>query len=226
MGLRWELHTPWDEVHNRQTNFGLISGQVFLSGQSCPFSDCNALYNQYNGITNFQPRLGFAYNPLKNTVVRAAYTLSSYLEGTGTNLRLPINPPFAHETDATYTSLSLPTTTLSQGFTPLAGTNGNEFAGATLRMWDPNVRPALANQWNFTVQQQFANNTTLQVGYVGQRTTHLMVPMPYLQEKLLANGTVAPSDYLSGNPTLQSEIGVSGRRPIATRAITPSRQCC
>jgi TonB dependent receptor len=211
LGLRYELHTPWDEVHNRQSNFGLISGQLYLSGQSCPYSDCNALYNQYNGITNWQPRIGFAYNPLKNTVVRAAYTLSSYLEGTGTNLRLPINPPFAHETDAQYTSLPFPTTTLSQGFTPLTGTNSNPFAGATLRLWDPNVRPAVSNQWNFTIQQQFANNTTLQLGYVGQRTTHLMVPMPYLQEKLLSNGTVVPSDYLSGNPTLQSEIGqISG----------------
>ena len=209
LGLRYELHTPWDEVDNRQSNFGLISGQVYLSGQSCPYSDCNALYNEYNGITNWQPRIGFAYNPWKNTVVRSAYTLSSYLEGTGTNLRLPINPPFAHETDAQYTSLSLPTTTLSEGFAPL--TNPNPFIGATLRLWDPNVRPAVANQWNFTIQQQFANNTTLQVGYVGQRTTHLMVPMPYLQEKLLPNGTVAPSDYLSGNPTLQSEIGqISG----------------
>src|ERR1051326_947067 len=82
LGLRWELHTPWDEVKNRQTNFGPISGQVYLSGQSCPYNDCNALYNQYNGITNFQPRIGFAWNARKNTVVRAAYTLSSYLEGT------------------------------------------------------------------------------------------------------------------------------------------------
>ena len=211
LGLRWELHTPWDEVRNRQSNFGLISGQVYISGQPCPYSDCNALYNQYNGITNFQPRVGFAYNAFKNTVVRAAYTLSSYLEGTGTNLRLPINPPFAHETDAQYTSLPLPGSTLSQGFLPLVGTNSDPFAGATLRVWDPNVRPAVSNQWNFTIQQQFAANTTLQVGYVGQRTTHLMVPMPYLQEKLLPNGTVAPSDYLAGNPALQNDIGqISG----------------
>jgi hypothetical protein len=211
LGLRWELHTPWDEVRNRQTNFGLISGQVYISGHPCPYSDCNALYNQYNGITNFQPRVGFAYNAFKNTVVRAAYTLSSYLEGTGTNLRLPINPPFAHETDAQYTSLPLPGSTLSQGFLPLVGTNSDPFAGATLRVWDPNVRPAVSNQWNFTIQQQFAANTTLQVGYVGQRTTHLMVPMPYLQEKLLPNGTVAPSDYLAGNPALQNDIGqISG----------------
>ncbi len=212
LGLRYEDHTPWVEVDNRQSNFGLISGQVYIAGQSgCPYTNCRALYNSYNGITNWQPRIGFAYNPLRNTVVRGAYTLSSYLEGTGTNLRLPINPPFAHETDAQYTSLDFPTTTLSQGFTPLTGTNSNPFQGATLRLWDPNVRPAVSNQYNFTIQQQFANNTTLQVGYVGQKSTHLMVPMPYLQEQLLSNGTVAPSVYLSGNPTLQSEIGqISG----------------
>ncbi len=128
LGLRWELHTPWDEVKNRQTNFGPISGAIYASGQSCPYNDCNALYNQYNGIENFQPRIGLAWNVRKNTVVRAAYTLSSYLEGTGTNLRLAINPPFAHETNAIYTSDSLPGSTLSDGFLPLASSTGDPFA--------------------------------------------------------------------------------------------------
>jgi len=211
LGVRWELHTPWCEVHNRQDNFGLFSGQIEYPDQNG--NNC-ALYNQYNGITNFQPRVGLAWNARKNTVVRAAYTLSNYLEGTGTNLRLPINPPFAHETSANYTtsqylSDSLPPTTLDQGLTPIASSTG--FASATLRVWDPNIRPAVANQWNFTIQQQFAGSTTLQVGYVGQRTTHLMVPMPYFQEQLISPGVTAPSPYLAGNPTLTSEISqISG----------------
>jgi len=208
LGLRWELHTPWCEVHDRQVNFGLISGAIEYpdqNGENC------ALYNQYNGITNYQPRVGIAWNARKNTVVRAAYTLSNYLEGTGTNLRLPINPPFAHETFADYTrsqysSLSVPPSTLSDGFLPLEANPGNPFVGAGLRLWDPNVRPAVANQWNLTIQQQFAKDLTFQAGYVGQKTTHLMVPMPYFQGQLLSNGTVAPTIYLSGNPTLQNEI--------------------
>ena len=206
-GLRWELHTPWCEVDNRQVNFGLISGAVEMPNQNG--NNC-ALYNQYNGITNFQPRLGVAWNVRKNTVIRSAYTLSNYLEGTGTNLRLTINPPFAHETDANYTSLSVPTTTLSEGLTPLAASS-NPYEGAGLRVWDPNVRPAVANQWNFTVQQQFANSMTLQVGYVGQKTTHLMVPMPYFQSQLLSNGQVVGSPYLSGNPYVYDAISqISG----------------
>jgi hypothetical protein len=208
LGLRYQLHTPWVEVKNRQANFGLISGQLLLAGQN---GASEALYNQYNGITNWQPRIGVAWSPTRNTVVRAAYTLSTYLEGTGTNLRLTINPPFAAEHNANYTTLTtgLPGSTLDQGFVPLQASD--PFAGATLRLWDPNVRPAVANQWNFTVQRQLGSNTTLQVGYAGQKTTHLMVPMPYLQSSLNANGTVTPSVYLSGNPTLQKQIGqISG----------------
>ena len=208
LGLRWELFTPWVEVKNRETNFGLISGAIEFPGQN---GNSRALYNTYNGITNFQPRIGVAWNVRNNTVVRAAYTLSSYLEGTGTNLRPTINPPYAHETDATYTSLSLPGSTLNQGFLPLEANPGNPFQGALIRLWDPNVRPAVSNQWNITIQRQFAGSTTLQVGYVGQRTTHLMVPMPYFQKELLSNGTVVGSPYLSGNPTLYNEISqISG----------------
>ncbi|MGI8961664.1 MAG: carboxypeptidase regulatory-like domain-containing protein [Bryobacteraceae bacterium] len=208
LGLRWELHTPWIEVKDRQANFGLFSGAVEIAGQN---GNSRALYNQYNGITNYQPRIGIAWNPRRNTVIRSAYTLSSYLEGTGTNLRLPINPPFAHEQNATYSSLAFPGSTLSEGFLPLLANLGDPFAGATLRVWDPNIRPAVSNQWNFTVQQQFGNGTTLQAGYVGQRTTHLAVPISYLQKQLLPDGTVANSPYLSGNPALQSEIGqISG----------------
>ncbi len=63
-GLRWELHTPWVEVKDRQTNFGLISGAVEFPGQN---GNSNALYNTYNGITNFQPRVGLAWNVKKDT---------------------------------------------------------------------------------------------------------------------------------------------------------------
>src|SRR6202034_199348 len=191
LGLRWELHTPWDEVHNRQTNFQEYTGAVLLSGQTNLFNDNNALYNQYNGIANFQPRIGLAYSPDTKTVVRASFGVSSYLEGTGTNLRLTRNPPWQTGHLVTYSSASdlvLPPTTLDQGFagfssagacTPAAAQASSPacFAGATIFTWDPNDRPAVANQWNVSVQHQFGNSTTLQVAYVGQNNDHLMVPI-------------------------------------------------
>ncbi len=223
LGLRWELHTPWVEVDNREANFNLSTGQEYIAGQSCPWNNCNALYNQYNGITNFQPRLGFAYTPGgSKTVIRGGYTLSNYLEGTGTNLRLPINPPFAVEHDNQYTGQpynQLPGSTLDQGFLPFTENAGSQFADVTLRVWDPNIRPAVANQWNLTVQRQITSTATLAVSYVGERTTHLMVPMPYFQKVLNANGTVSPTEYLAGNPQLLSEIGqISGTASIGNQS--------
>lgn len=220
LGLRYELHTPWVEVHNRQTNFGLISGALEQPGQN---GNSAALYSTYNGIGNWQPRIGFAWSPGDGkTVIRGAYTLSSYLEGTGTNLRLTLNPPYGLEHSLDYTNLAYPSSTLDQGFTPIGGTATCTqallvayspvcFAGVNIRLWDPNVRPAESNQWNFTVQRQFGSSTTAQVAYVGQKVTHLMVAMPYLQRYLEPNGTTVPSPYLSGNPVLQNEIGqISG----------------
>ena len=221
LGLRWELHTPWTEVDHRQANFDLVTGQEYLSGQSCPYNNCNALYNQYNGITNFQPRIGAAWSPNNKFVVRAGYTMSNYLEGTGTNLRLPINPPFAHENDNQYTDSNLfgvkPGSTLDQGFLPF-NSGGNGLAGVTLRVWDPNVRPAVSNQWNVSLQYQLNSTTTVQASYVGQRATHLMVPMPYFQSVLNPDGTVSPTRYLAGNPTLLSEVGqISGTASIGNQ---------
>ncbi len=77
LGLRWELHTPWVEVDNRQANFDLVTGAEYIANQN---GASRALYNQYNGITNFQPRLGIAWTPGGGkTVIRAGYTLSNYL---------------------------------------------------------------------------------------------------------------------------------------------------
>ncbi len=219
LGLRYETHLPWVEVDNRQGNFGLYSGTEYFAGQSgCPYSNCRALYNNYNGLLNWQPRIGLAYSLFGGkTVVRAAYTLSSYLEGTGTNLRLPMNPPYRQPNfSVTYpTSQALPSTTTDQGLIPPPP--GNPFQGAELRVWDPNVHPAGVNQWNFSIQQQFSNNLTLTASYVGQHGTGLMEPLA-LDEGIVVqgpgatsvtnpNGYVVPGPYFAGNPTLKNEIG-------------------
>ena len=46
------------------------------------------------------------------------------------------------------------------------------------------MQPAIADQWNLTIQHQFWNDTTFQIGYVGQKGTHLMVPFDFAQRVL------------------------------------------
>ena len=228
LGLRYEAHTPWVEANNQQSNFNPVTGQVEIAGQG---GAGQALYNGTYGGKDFQPRLGFAWTPGRfggHTVVRGAFTISDYLEGTGTNLRLPLNPPFdggaaaGGEFQTQYLLQPLPSTTASDGIIapPPAGLscpNLTCFNGAVLRMWDQNVQPAIDDQWNLTVQQQFNPKTTLQVGYIGQTAYHLMVPFYYGQ-------AVAEAASSCGKPpcTSPSPFFANGEGPALLAAINTS----
>ncbi|MGB2625967.1 MAG: carboxypeptidase regulatory-like domain-containing protein [Candidatus Acidiferrum sp.] len=224
LGLRYEAHTPWIERNDLQSNYNMQTGLIEYANQN---NASRALYNGTYGGKDFQPRLGFAWTPEKlggRTVFRGAFTVSSYLEGTGTNLRLPLNAPFdggapgSPEFQTQYLNQSLPNTTASQGIiappnTGLSCPNYSCYAGIVFRLWDPNVQPAIDDQWNLTVQHQFAGNITAQIGYVGQVAYHLMVPFSYGQLVAQPNsacGTppcTAPSPYFAANEQLANLIG-------------------
>jgi len=214
LGLRYDAHTPWVEANNDQANYNFVTGNIDLAGKG---GASRGLYQGFYGGRDFQPRIGFAWTPAAlgdHTVIRGAFTVSSYLEGTGTNLRLTLNPPFTPaEINAIYNNASLPLTNTTDGIAGSASAASCDapayacYAQAFLRVWDPKVQPAIADEWNLTVQHQFAGNTTVQVGYVGQRGTHLMVPFDYAQRVLLPGGATAPSPYFAANPTLYSVLG-------------------
>jgi hypothetical protein len=221
LGLRYQFFTPWIETKDLQANYNMATGNIDLANQN---GASRALYNGVYGGKDLEPRIGFAYTPGgrfgTHTVIRGAFTISSYLEGTGTNLRLPINPPFSPaELNTQYNNLALPLTTSTNGIVGSAG--GASCAPPTyacysqnfLRVWDPNTQPALDDQWNLTIQHQFWGDTTFQIGYVGQRGTHLMVPFDYAQRLLLPNSScatapcTAPSPFFAANPTLYNVLG-------------------
>jgi Carboxypeptidase regulatory-like domain len=210
IGLRYENRTPWTELHNRQLNVNINTGALEFPGSdpvptgvvgTNGFS--NGLYPATNGLLDFEPRLGFAWSPVAGqgkTVVRGGFAISSFLEGTGTNLRPTQNPPFTpSQSAATNSQTGTAAFEIENAFAAAAPPAGDPFINSTMLTWY-NVKPAVADQWNLTVQQQIARNTTFQIGYVGQRTTHLMVPIDLDQGNLHADGTIT-YPYIGGlNP--------------------------
>jgi len=225
LGVRYEAHTPWIETNNHQVNYDISTQQIVYASSD---TGNRALYSGVYGLKDFQPRIGFAWTPEMlggHTVIRGAFTISDYLEGTGTNLRLPLNPPYSPaELDVPYHGVALPGSTLSDGILGTASTGTacpdySCYAGAQLRIWDPTVQPAISDQWNLTVQRQFWGNTTFQLGYVGQRGVHLMVPFDYAQLQQTATNNscptytsttpcVAPSLYFANNQALANTMSV------------------
>jgi hypothetical protein len=216
VGLRYEDHTPWTEIHNRMVNFGLFTGDIEVAGQG---GNSRSLVNSYNGIGNYQPRIGLAWSPGSGKmVVRAAYSVSSYMEGMGANLRMSQNRPFVPAVS------SVSASNAQDGFGPpaplCAGADLACYNGVRIFPWDPNLRPANVQQWNLSVQQQLSNQTTFQIGYVGQRGAHLVVPELITQRLLAAPGSCPPSTpaapcpgipgpFLAGNPALRDEITIN-----------------
>ena len=216
LGLRYEAVTPWVEVNDRQVNVNIQTGELEYPGNT-PVRGVGkngfsrGLYNTTYGLPNFQPRFGFAWSPAMfdhKTVIRGAYTISSYLEGTGTNLRLTQNPPNTPPQSQAFNTTTAGATPFASEAGPVAGTviGGNPFLGATMLAWDRTVQPAMAQQWNLTIQHQVAPDTTVQVGYVGQHGTHQMIPLQLQQGILQANGKVAPTGLIGG----QNAPGVNG----------------
>jgi carboxypeptidase family protein len=216
LGLRWELNTPRAAQDGNAVNYQLLGGDLITS-QVNNQGLGPALYKQYNGIANFQPRIGIAWQPgfLKNTVVRAAYGVSSFNESNGVNNLLTANPPFQQANNITFApTTDLPGSTLDQGFTgfPTGCTLALAeafapvcFSGVTTHAFALNIRPAVQQEWNLNVQRQFGNSTTVQIGYVGQNDQHLSNIIMLQQNQLNADGTISPSPFL--NSALLSEPG-------------------
>lgn len=210
LGLRYEARTAWTELHNRQLNVNIYTGALEFPGSDAVPNGVvgtngfpAGLYGNTWGLPDFQPRLGFAWSPALwsgKTVIRGGIAVSSFQEGTGTNLRPTQNPPFTpSQSAATNVATGTAAFNTETAFAAAAPPAGDPFINSTMLTWT-NVQPAVADQWNLTVQQELAKNTTFQIGYVGQRTTHLMVPIDLDQGDLHPNGTIT-YPYIGGlNP--------------------------
>src|SRR6185437_12808526 len=202
LGLRYELTTARTTENGQDVNFDLITGAPKVG-----FG-----YNTYKGIGNFQPRIGLAWQPnwqsiwLRNMVVRAAYGISGFMEANGVN-NLPYqNPPFvqAHEI-INLPNQALPSSTLSQGFSgfpasactvaTLQSLSPACLQGATLHLTNPDLRPAMDQQWNLTLQRQLGTRTSVSVAYVGNKIDHMSDIFIFNQLQLVSPGVTAPGPF-------------------------------
>jgi hypothetical protein len=219
LGLRFEDHAPLYEDNNKIVNFGLRTGTIYTPtgvDGTARFGN-RALYNNYLGIGDWEPRIGLAWAPAAQggkMVFRAGFAISSFVEGGGSNEELTQNLPFGFlQQQAANGTGVLESSSGAFGSTTAAACGGviNQacYNGQRIRVFDQNFRPATVSQWNLTIQQQLSNSLTFQIGYVGQRGAHLLnfediaqsVPLD-ASGKIAGRGdpivTRAPGPFLGG----------------------------
>jgi hypothetical protein len=187
LGLRWEYYTPIVDVHNRQANFDYATGQLLLAGKN---GNSDALATAQK--TNFGPRVGVAYTPFANTVIRAAFGIfySQY------NLPYFYQPTFVGDGVT-------PVLTLAQGFPPLNPAQAINPGATSL---DTNPKTPYYQEWNLAVQRALPGKMSLEVAYVGSKGVHLQGLTDQNQDRVPGPGDVQarrPYPFYSGFTSMQ-----------------------
>jgi hypothetical protein len=193
IGLRWEFYQPIYEVNNKEANINTQTSQVIYAGVD---GNSRALYNPTH--TQFQPRLGFAYQLTPRSVIRGGYGISSYLEGTGAALRLTQNPPFHNDFEENGVNPNITSTGYSPGvyYQTSNGFPTTAVPITTFYMWPQNLKPSLTQQFSLTTEYQIARQSSIQVGYVGILGRHLTDP--YWANQLTSPTATAPYANIVG----------------------------
>ena len=185
-GVRWEYFGPISEAHNLLSNLDR-NGNVSIVGT-------NGVDGAYaRNLHDFAPRLGFSWNVIPKTVIRAGYgvyfdyvpqdlVIANFTNSAGlvTN---PIGPsailPLNYNSGAF--SGAAPGAVFTAAASPCPGAFCSVFV--TPRQFS---QPYMQN-WNFNIQQELSENFGLQIGYVGSKGTHLVRLLDLNQSDYLGN---------------------------------------
>ncbi|MGA7566997.1 MAG: TonB-dependent receptor [Terriglobales bacterium] len=178
LGVRYEYVSPLTEINNRIVNLDLSPGVLnpnlplgsnpvtpIQPGQPGPYSGNLPASLVRPDRNNFAPRIGFAWKPLPNTVVRGGYGIN-YNTGAyqGIVQQLALQPPFA--TTATNIQTAAGDLTLQNGFPPATGITNNYAV-------NPNYRLGYVQIRNLDIQQQISATLLLNLDYTGTKGTDL-----------------------------------------------------
>jgi hypothetical protein len=193
LGLRYDLDEPRWETNNRQNSFNATEiNPVSGTPGVVAFSGLDGLskYAHKWDKNNFGPRVGFAWNPSDQWVIRgggALLYLPEYDQAT------PIVTNLGFSTQASYVSTNngvTPAFLLSNGFPgavlpPLSALTpgyGAVRVGkkpiTTVTYFDPNRVTGYTYQSSFDIQRQFAKGLVADIGYLGTFGHHLPAPDP------------------------------------------------
>jgi trimeric autotransporter adhesin len=198
LGLRYEYNGPYTEANNQIANLNVAPGftgaQVIVpAGAVLPSSVSGTVPSSTASLinpdrNNFAPRIGIAWKPMKQTVVRAGYGINYNLAQYGAIIQnFAFQPPFAITSTNISSHASL--LTLQNGFPAVNDAVTNNFAV------DPNYRLGYVQIWNLDIQRQLPAGLVMNLDYNGSKGTRLDVErainiagvQPFIYESSAAN---------------------------------------
>jgi len=206
-GVRYEMPSPYTEIHNRQT--------LFIPGRQStvmPNAPAGLLYPGDRGVPGgliptyrkgFAPRVGVAWDPTGNAkwLVTSSYGIfyEPYYTGQGGPLQSPISaPPYLQTEQISVPNFSDP----FNGNPPPAGSFATPLTNLTLA---PNLPLPYSQDWDLNIQRSLGSDLLLEVGYIGTK------------------GTKLPR-FIEGNPAIYIPGVDSSGQPLSTSGNADQRR--
>lgn len=233
VGVRYDYVTPVWESNNHGAALNPITGVLNLDNYQGTFPTAtqaqinrgiltvNNQANRYFGVQpdykDFGPRVGFSYLATPSTVFRAGYGIYYGAEQLGLygEPSAGFSVPFLSQASYAPTNAS-PTTinpvTMGSGFPGSALTNP---ATPTLFAIAPDLHTPYISQWNATVQQQIKSGTSLDISYIGSKSTGIYTTMDWNIPAIALNNNVPyanrqPFPSVDGNGNLIPGSAIQG----------------
>lgn len=228
LGMRWEVEGGITDRNGSISNFDpnvttTVNGVTMKGGLVFPGVNGLSRGHRDAEYTNFQPRLGLAWQFLPRTVFRAAYGIS-YLPTSGLYVGLDrsgfsLSTPLVSSTDGGFT----PSETLANPFPsgrqdPVGSSQGaltllGQGISGNLR----DIRRGYSQQWGLSLQRELPHNWLVEVGYMGNRGVHLPGRRTY---------DYLPAQYRSLGTQLQTLVDnpyfgiIRSTLPLGQRQVT------
>lgn len=173
LGLRWEYNGPAKDIQ------GLWRSAEWRNGLNNPLeyvpTQIRTVYDFYEpSKKQFMPRLGLAYRFTDDWVLRAGFGTYYNVHQLNNYSILNLNPPLSGST-AFANSVrngAIDTASPVYSFTnPFGAVNNASLTNANVLNTD-NFQPYVT-QWSFDIQRRLPWQSTIAIGYVGSKTTHL-----------------------------------------------------
>lgn len=143
----------------------------FITVRRAPELDRGLVRNKY---LNFAPRVGIAYQLGPKTVLRTGYGVFFGFPDIVSGAVLTLNPPANLSITGSSNQVD-PTLIINQ---PMFGADPFNRAltnPAYFSIRDPNMPPEFIQMYNLTIQHQFAPSWLLEVGFIGNHSSHVLI---------------------------------------------------
>ena len=167
LGLRYEMQTNLTEKYGKVGDLRTIYS---------PSTDLlNTFFTRNPTLRNFEPRVGFAWDPFRNgkTSVRGGFGIFDVLPGP---YIVVLNNAQTAPFTGSVARVGPPNTPVpAQGVWPYAIPSLAVNAPPTARNWDyvePTPKRDYVYQYNFSIERQITADSTFTIGYVGSRGFH------------------------------------------------------